>query len=436
MSDIAEEVKATEENTEAIKKIDMKMVTFVLAGKDYGIDIMRVKEISKINKFTYVPNTPPYVRGVYNLRGDIISIIDLRILFNLPAQTIAEDVYENVLILIVDDHYLGVIVDSIDKVVGVSSDNIQPPHPLFGDINIKYINGVIENDNRLYIILDTEKVFSRDAMVEEEESEKAIFNEAPTRGSKPEDVDLSFITETLGTFKKFFVTPINHDWVLRRFSEWKSLKGEKSTDLQLKDEEDAEDYLANFYSPCTGRFWSPEYMNQFDGVLKHLKPEGKFITVWDVGCGKGIEAYTLACILKKKYPEHQIKIWANDNDLLNISMAPGLVVNPAELPEDCQEYLVETKSGMQFSNEIKQMVLFEYHDILNTNPFEHLDLVVARDILSFLKLGNQKKLLNDFWENLKVGGILMLGSNEIVLDQNDWAVIEENNLVAFSKESR
>ena len=67
--------------------LDFKMVTFSLAGKDYAIDIMRIKEIAKAGNFTYVPNTSPFVLGVYNLRGDIIPIIDLRIFFNIPVSS-------------------------------------------------------------------------------------------------------------------------------------------------------------------------------------------------------------------------------------------------------------------------------------------------------------------------------------------------------------
>ena len=70
---------------EKVENIDFKMVAFSLAGKDYSIDIMKVREISKATRFTYVPNSLPYVKGVYNLRGNIISIIDLRTLFNLPT---------------------------------------------------------------------------------------------------------------------------------------------------------------------------------------------------------------------------------------------------------------------------------------------------------------------------------------------------------------
>ena len=82
MQSAAVQDSAQEDQTRQQEIIDFKMVTFSLGGKDYGIDIMRVKEIAKFTQFTYVPNTAPFVRGVYNLRGDIISVIDLRLMFN------------------------------------------------------------------------------------------------------------------------------------------------------------------------------------------------------------------------------------------------------------------------------------------------------------------------------------------------------------------
>ena len=132
-----------EEQREQLRQrelIDFKMVTFSLGGKDYGIDIMQVKEIAKFSSFTYVPNTAPYVRGVYNLRGDIISIIDLRRMLNLSFQEAEAGTHENGLILRFDDKQIGVVVDSIDKVVGLSSEQIQPPHPIFSDIKVSYIS--------------------------------------------------------------------------------------------------------------------------------------------------------------------------------------------------------------------------------------------------------------------------------------------------------
>ena len=128
-----------EEQKDRISAVDFKMVTFSLAGKDYAIDIMKVKEIAKAGHFTYVPNTMPFVLGVHNLRGDIISIIDLRRFFNIEVPTRSKDSLESMLVVNVEDQLFGVVVDVIDKVVGIQKSSIQPPHPLFGDINIKYI---------------------------------------------------------------------------------------------------------------------------------------------------------------------------------------------------------------------------------------------------------------------------------------------------------
>ena len=142
--------------------IDFKMVTFSLSGKDYSIDIMNVKEIAKAGNFTYVPNTLPFVIGVYNLRGEIIPILDMRLFFNIALPASSSSELENLLILNVDDQTFGIVVDKIDKVVGVRKSSVQPPHPLFGDINVKYISGVVENNKRLYILLDVERIFSKE----------------------------------------------------------------------------------------------------------------------------------------------------------------------------------------------------------------------------------------------------------------------------------
>ena len=151
--------EALQEKKEAASYVDFKMVTFSLAEKDYAIDIMYVKEIAKAGRFTYVPNTLPFVLGVYNLRGEIIPILDLRLFFNIEVPKRDEKKLENLLILTLDDQTFGLVVDKIDKVVGVQKSSIQPPHPLFADINIKYISGVVENNNRLYVLLDILRIF-------------------------------------------------------------------------------------------------------------------------------------------------------------------------------------------------------------------------------------------------------------------------------------
>ena len=263
----AKELEA--EKTGAVEHIDFKMVTFSLAGKEYGIDIMKVKEISKADRFTYVPNTSPYVRGVYNLRGDIISIIDLRKMFNLPVTESGNDVMEDMIILRLDDYFIGVIVDTIDKVVGIASNSIQPPHPLFGDINIKFIKGIVENDNKLYIILDVEKILGNDRDDEPSRMDLEVMGiPMPLeQNNTPEEHDnevsgslaIEFLQETLRTFKRFVVSEINSEWVRKRFADWKNQHGGSDEDNQLKSPDEAEEFLAPFYSANTGTLWNKDY---------------------------------------------------------------------------------------------------------------------------------------------------------------------------------
>ncbi len=425
--------------TEAVETIDFKMVTFSLAGKDYSIDIMKVKEISHANAFTFVPNALPFVKGVYNLRGDIISIIDLRIMFNLPAPENTDTRQENLIILRLDDYQLGVVVDSIDKVIGINSINIQPPHPIFGDINIKFIQGVVENEGRLYLILDVEKIFGQDedfVMMGAPTKNDIVYSDRGDVYSRPDttpgkDQAVNFIIETLRTFKKYIVSPVNREWVNRRFEEWIKIKGSKTTDLQLQSESDADEFLAGFYSPGTGRFWDDALKNAFLSLLPDF---GKnTITVWNPGCGTGYETYSVAAALRQKYTGASIKVWASDNDLLSISNAPNLVFKRESLPESMEQYTVEQPTGLQFNDELKDLILFEYHDVMHPNSFLEVDIIVARDIISFMNENDQERLVKEFKEKLRPGGILVVGKNE-KLEGRGWKYAGNDYISAYIRE--
>ncbi len=431
---------SSEEKKERSEKIDFKMVTFALAGKEYGIDIMNVKEIARAGKFTYVPNAAPFVRGVYNLRGDIISIIDLRIMFHLPAERKVEDSLESLLILRVEDNVFGVIVDSIDKVIGVSSANIQPPHPIFGDINVKYIKGIIESNTKLYIILNIDKLFS-DKEEKQQAEEKSPGTNTPTEMPLEKDLksynandvgagDLiaNFIKETLYTYRHFAVTPVNEAWFGARYDEWKALHKDK--DLQLKEASEADDFLASFYSKHTAALWSDEYAKEMMAALPDISQ--KILNVWNPGCGKGYETYSFACVLKKRYPDARIKIWANDSDLLSISMAPNMIFMVDDVPEIYKEFMMKGKNGWTFIQSLRDTIFFEFHDVLNTNPLPPLDLIIARDTVSFMSPVDQKRLLVDFGEKTKRQALLVLGYNER-MPLEGWKELTTKNIVVYSK---
>ena len=267
--DIAEKDDEQSQERKKQMNIDFKMVTFSLSGKDYAIDIMNVKEIAKAGHFTYVPNTLPFVVGVYNLRGEIIPILDMRLFFNIPIDTTRKVDLQNLLILRFEEQIFGIIVDKIDKVVGIQKSTIQPPHPLFGDINVKYISGVVEADKRLYILLDIGRIFLRHTS--EEQSKQKDVDVVTTNNSatkemsrnvtqpvnvpknnvvtsevvveekkevqKTFDNEYKFILESLKNYKKFVSSPVNENWTKHRFDEWLKERGESN--IQLKNSEDA-----------------------------------------------------------------------------------------------------------------------------------------------------------------------------------------------------
>ncbi|MCL2832298.1 MAG: chemotaxis protein CheW [Treponema sp.] len=436
--DLKELNASIQEEKERIDTVDAKIVSFSLGGKDYGVDIMNVKEIAKADKFTFVPNAASFVRGVYNLRGDIIPIIDLRSFFHMPVEN-KKDNLENMLILRIEDRVYGTIVDRIDKVVGINSETIQPPHPIFGDINIKYISGVVEKNGDLYIILDVIRIFSHNE--EEKQKSRSTITEAgdntfytpPAAAEEPvphvqADNNIDFIKESLPQLTHFYPSGLNEEWIRRRYADWSGTRS--GEDLQLTDLASAEEYISAFYSPCTGRFWDDDYASMVRSVLPDMAVNS--LQVWNPGCGKGFETFSLACVLKSRYPGTAIKIWANDNDIMSISGAPNMVFDTDDMPEYCRKFLVKGRNGYSFNQEIKDSIVFEYHDIQNENPLPDLDIIFTRDLLSFFKVTDQQKLIADFAEKTKSRGMIFTGRNEI-LPEEEWLPVGRDPVSAFVK---
>jgi purine-binding chemotaxis protein CheW len=436
IKDLAQVNAELQEQKERGNADDYKMITFSLGGKDYGVDIMNVKEIAKADKFTYVPNAASFVKGVYNLRGDIIPIIDLRSFFHLPLDR-KEDGQENMLILRIEDRVYGTIVDKIDKVVGINSETIQPPHPIFGDINIKFISGVVEKQGDLYIILDVVRIFSQNK--EEEKPRSVIAETVATPYQAPEqapaqpvipDAALGFVQENLGALRHFYTSLVNEDWVNRRFHEWAATHSD--VDIQIKNVVEAEDFLASFDSPHSGTFWDDDYAALVRNILPELPSNN--VQVWNLGCGKGYETYSFACILKQRYPDGRVKIWANDNDIMAISQAPNQSFDLEEVPEYCRPFMVSGKNGYTFNQAIKDSVIFEYHDILNDNPLPDLDFILARDVLSFLSVRDQERMIAVFAEKLKSRGMVIMGRNE-QLQGGEWLSAGADPVSAYLRNS-
>ena len=157
----------------------LQLVGFDIANEQFGVDILMVQEIIRSAKVTAVPNSPEFVEGVINLRGNIIPVVDLRKRLYLYNEE-AEGKRSWVLILNIGDRVVGFIVDEVTHVIKLPEDNVQPPPDIvISGLESQYIQGVCELDNTLLVILNFSRVLFSDEynMLRDLESEEIILDE-------------------------------------------------------------------------------------------------------------------------------------------------------------------------------------------------------------------------------------------------------------------
>ena len=139
-----------------------QLVTFQLGEELYGINIMDVKEIVRVQNVRSIPNAPSYVEGIFHLRSEIIPIINLHKRFHLKKVAISEEdeLLSGFVILDIDGMKLGVIIDKVSRVVTIERDEIQPPPQMVSGIGAEYIQGVVRQENGYLIILDIRDLFN------------------------------------------------------------------------------------------------------------------------------------------------------------------------------------------------------------------------------------------------------------------------------------
>ncbi|MFZ4714722.1 MAG: chemotaxis protein CheW [Bacteriovoracaceae bacterium] len=136
-----------------------KYLEFSLGTENYAIPLLRVKEVIPVPQTTVVPNSPNYFKGIMNLRGLIISIIDLRAKLGINTKK-NEHVEEAVIIVDVDGYNIGLIVDSINHVLSFSLDKVSEIPEVKSQNNAQYIMGVYRSENSLTVLLDLKGILS------------------------------------------------------------------------------------------------------------------------------------------------------------------------------------------------------------------------------------------------------------------------------------
>jgi len=166
-------IQGLESNSLAENSDGNQYLTFLLAGEEYGVDILRVQEIKGWDNVTMIPNTPDYIKGVINLRGTIVPIVDLRSRFSL--ETIPYGITTVVIVLRVNSdngsRIMGIVVDAVSEVYNISEDALKQA-PDFGQaISTDFVMGLGTVDDKMIIVLDIDHLLNSSVL-------KAISDQA------------------------------------------------------------------------------------------------------------------------------------------------------------------------------------------------------------------------------------------------------------------
>jgi purine-binding chemotaxis protein CheW len=139
-----------------------EFLTFTLGTEEYGMEILKVQEIRGYDAVTVIANTPAFIKGVINLRGIIVPIVDLRIKFNLGK--VEYDQFTVVIILNLHNRVVGIVVDSVSDVLSLSTEQIRAAPSLSSKLDTRYILGLGTVDQRMLILVDIERLMNSQEM--------------------------------------------------------------------------------------------------------------------------------------------------------------------------------------------------------------------------------------------------------------------------------
>ena len=147
-----------------------QFLTFQLGEELYGVDILLVQEIKGYTTVTKIPNTPSDIKGVLNLRGTIVPIVELRTKFGLP--TIDYTMFTVIVVVVVQDRIMGLVVDSVSDVLNIDKKDIQPPPQFGAKVDVSVLTGIGKSGDKLVALLNIDRLLS------ESELQKAASSDA------------------------------------------------------------------------------------------------------------------------------------------------------------------------------------------------------------------------------------------------------------------
>src|SRR5271155_1236456 len=171
-SKVANQVSSKGKNQLPVSRVTAQYLTFFTASEEYAISIVKVSEIVEYEAVTTVPNTPVWIRGVTNLRGKVVPVVDLAVKFGMPASGISK--FSCIIITEVvfqgENLTMGVLADSVSQVIELSADEIEATPPFGTRVKTEYLLGMGAMGKKFCLILDIDKVLSADEMLAVTES--------------------------------------------------------------------------------------------------------------------------------------------------------------------------------------------------------------------------------------------------------------------------
>lgn len=149
---------------------ELKVIVFALSNEEYGIEVDKVRTIERLMPITRVPKTASFIKGVINLRGVVVPVIDLRGRFNLELSEPTEN--SRIIVVAVADLEVGFIVDAANDVIDIDTDHIDSPPEIVGGIKAKYLRGIAKiGEGRLLIMLNLSEVLNKNEIIQLEQLE-------------------------------------------------------------------------------------------------------------------------------------------------------------------------------------------------------------------------------------------------------------------------
>ena len=162
---LLEEPNMSEELTGQSSTDGQQFLTFTLQDEEFGIEILRVQEIKGLSRITPIPNMPSYIRGVMNLRGTVVPIVDLRSKFTMPEAEYNQ--FTVIIVVTIGDKITGLVVDAVSDVLNVADSNIEPAPDMGADANTAFMTGIAKSGERLITLLNMDALINADQVYEQ-----------------------------------------------------------------------------------------------------------------------------------------------------------------------------------------------------------------------------------------------------------------------------